>query len=184
MKFHFIDKLNASISKYFGFMDKSNPKAELFEQKLLTIFLLLCSLFMIWYFASDSFVEKIIFNKKNDTITIQKILPIPSSKTIAKLSNIESSTIISEYRSIPTLKGPLTASNIQLITKNNFKINTFDFADSNKDKIVKINNSTNMFLKDKKSTQLEIVKYSLYNITLFLIAILCLFLAIANIKYC
>lgn len=150
-------------SQYFG------SKKELL---FLSFVLILCSFGVIWASTcKESLLEKLIFNKTENTVQLQKIVPYSKVKTFADYSDVESLAIVNVTK-IGLFKTRFACYNTAIILKNGLEVPTYTICNSNRKDTIKLNNKIKKFMKNKEEKHISFLRLSVLNLVWTIIGLI------------
>lgn len=145
-----------------------NSKRELL---FLSFILILSSFGILWFCACrDTLLEKLVFNKIEDSVTLQKIIPYSKARTIAKYSDVESFAIINMVKA-GKFRKRFTEYNTAIILKNGAEIPAYNISKTNRQCVINLNNKIKAFVEDDKEQQISFLRLSNFNLLWVIISL-------------
>lgn len=145
-----------------------NSKRELL---FLSFILILSSFGVIWFCAcKDTLLENLVFNKIDDSVKLQKIIPYSKARTIARYSDVESFAIINMVKA-GKFRKHFTEYNTAIILKNGAEIPTYNISKTNRQSVIDLNNKIKAFVEDDKEQQIAFWRLSNLNLLWVIISL-------------
>ena len=134
------------------------------ELLFLSFVLILCSFGVIWASTcKESLLEKLTFDKTNNAVQLQKIVPYSKVKTFADYSDVESLAIVNVTK-IGLFKVRFACYNTAIILKNGLEVPTYTICNSNRKDTIKLNNKIKKFMNNKDENKISFLRLSILNL--------------------
>lgn len=142
------------------------------ELLFLSFVLILCSFGVIWASTcKESLLEKLTFNKTDNTVQLQKLVPYSKAKTFADYSDVESLAIVNVTK-IGLFKVRFACYNTAIILKNGLEVPTYTICNSNRKDTIKLNNKIKKFMKNKDENKISFLRLSILNLVWTIIGLI------------